>query len=232
MPFVQVSGSPVTFVHRMQAQFPIQLLNDSDSVANDRSALPGKRPAVNEKCPPAYKSIMQRCWQAEPARRPTFQYIERYLKDELARVRRQRYPNGRVSESSYASAGIRSMSFSGMRMSNVEEEPPELAARSAVARYKDGLFSTDGKERLSLSADNKNMVINAGMSNSLCGRVLTGIRIIFFYCTATYWEAMILFHVLISTSRPCAQRADRPRGPGAAGRLRPFHQFAGGDSLH
>ena len=33
---------------------------------------------------------MQRCWQGDPARRPMFQYIVRYLKDELARVKRQR----------------------------------------------------------------------------------------------------------------------------------------------
>ena len=57
----------------------------------------GKRPAVSENCPPAYRSLLQRCWQAEPARRPTFKYIEKYLKDELARVRRQKGTNVRLS---------------------------------------------------------------------------------------------------------------------------------------
>jgi serine/threonine protein kinase len=53
----------------------------------------GKRPHISDSCPPAFRSIMQRCWQAEPARRPTFKYIERYLKEELARVRRQKHMN-------------------------------------------------------------------------------------------------------------------------------------------
>ena len=50
----------------------------------------GRRPLISDSCPPAYKSLLQRCWQAEPGRRPNFQYIVRYLKDELARVKRQR----------------------------------------------------------------------------------------------------------------------------------------------
>lgn len=50
----------------------------------------GKRPEISPSCPPAYKSLIQRCWQAEPTRRPMFQYIVRYLKEELARVKRQR----------------------------------------------------------------------------------------------------------------------------------------------
>lgn len=50
----------------------------------------GRRPAISVGCPPAYRSLVQRCWQAEPGRRPNFQYIVRYLKDELARVKRQR----------------------------------------------------------------------------------------------------------------------------------------------
>lgn len=50
----------------------------------------GQRPPISANCPPSYKSLIQRCWQAEPTRRPMFQYIVRYLKEELAKVRRQR----------------------------------------------------------------------------------------------------------------------------------------------
>lgn len=50
----------------------------------------GKRPAISEHCPPTYKALIKRCWQTEPSRRPTFNYIVRYLKDELARVKRSK----------------------------------------------------------------------------------------------------------------------------------------------
>ena len=50
----------------------------------------GKRPAISASCPAAYRSLIQRCWQGDPSRRPMFQYIVRYLKDELARVKRKR----------------------------------------------------------------------------------------------------------------------------------------------
>jgi predicted outer membrane repeat protein len=50
----------------------------------------GNRPAISADCPPAYRSLIQRCWQGDPSRRPMFQYIVRYLKDELARVKRKR----------------------------------------------------------------------------------------------------------------------------------------------
>lgn len=50
----------------------------------------GKRPVISADCPPAYRSLIQRCWQGDPSRRPMFQYIVRYLKDELARVKRKR----------------------------------------------------------------------------------------------------------------------------------------------
>ena len=61
----------------------------------------GRRPAISEGCPPAYRSLTQRCWQAEPGRRPNFQYIVRYLKDELARVKRQRERQMSSSEGPY-----------------------------------------------------------------------------------------------------------------------------------
>ena len=48
----------------------------------------GKRPPISSTCPPAYRSLMERCWDPQPAKRPIFKYIEKYLKDELARVKR------------------------------------------------------------------------------------------------------------------------------------------------
>ena len=50
----------------------------------------GKRPIISENCPPTFKSLITRCWHSEPSRRPTFNYIVRYLKDELARVKRNK----------------------------------------------------------------------------------------------------------------------------------------------
>ena len=50
----------------------------------------GNRPDISDNCPAAFRSLIQRCWQGDPNRRPMFQYIVRYLKDELARVKRKR----------------------------------------------------------------------------------------------------------------------------------------------
>ena len=50
----------------------------------------GKRPPISANCPHSYRDLIQRCWQAEPSRRPMFKYIVRFLKDELARVKRQK----------------------------------------------------------------------------------------------------------------------------------------------
>ncbi len=50
----------------------------------------GHRPGISDDCPAAFRSLIQRCWQGDPNRRPMFQYIVRYLKDELARVKRKR----------------------------------------------------------------------------------------------------------------------------------------------
>lgn len=71
----------------------------------------GKRPVISDNCPPAWKSLVQRCWQAEPARRPTFKYIEKYLKDELARVRRQKHGSG--GGGGVGSVGSLSFSYGG-----------------------------------------------------------------------------------------------------------------------
>ena len=50
----------------------------------------GRRPAISSTCPPTFRSLIQRCWHEQPARRPTFAYIVRYIKDELAHIKRQR----------------------------------------------------------------------------------------------------------------------------------------------
>ncbi|KAJ1420702.1 kinase-like domain-containing protein, partial [Ochromonadaceae sp. CCMP2298] len=50
----------------------------------------GKRPDISPNCPPTFRSLIQRCWQHDPSRRPMFKYIVRYLKEELARVKRQK----------------------------------------------------------------------------------------------------------------------------------------------
>jgi serine/threonine protein kinase len=50
----------------------------------------GRRPAISASCPPTFRSLIQRCWHEQPARRPTFAYIVRYVKDELAHIKRQR----------------------------------------------------------------------------------------------------------------------------------------------
>jgi serine/threonine protein kinase len=59
----------------------------------------GRRPPIGADCPAAYRSLIQRCWHDQPARRPTFAYIVRYLKDELAHIKRNR--NSSVSGSAF-----------------------------------------------------------------------------------------------------------------------------------
>lgn len=65
----------------------------------------GKRPIIGDACPPALRSLIQRCWQGDPTRRPMFQYIVRYLKDELARVKRSRERQASVGSSSMSMNG-------------------------------------------------------------------------------------------------------------------------------
>jgi len=60
----------------------------------------GKRPEISANCPASFRALIQRCWQADPARRPMFKYIVRYLKDELARVKRQKGGGAAVTNSS------------------------------------------------------------------------------------------------------------------------------------
>lgn len=54
----------------------------------------GLRPDISSSCPPAFRSLIERCWEAEPSRRPMFKYIVRYLKEELAQVKRMQTATG------------------------------------------------------------------------------------------------------------------------------------------
>ena len=71
----------------------------------------GKRPIISDNCPPTYRSLIQRCWQTQPSRRPMFKYITRYLKEELAQVRRQRSNSGAYNETVYKSLFHNMFSF-------------------------------------------------------------------------------------------------------------------------
>lgn len=70
----------------------------------------GSRPKIGDDCPPVFRSLIQRCWQADPARRPTFQSIVKYLRDEHAMIRRQRTatPSYNSRTDSYVGSSISS----------------------------------------------------------------------------------------------------------------------------
>ena len=70
----------------------------------------GRRPRISDNCPPAYRSLIERCWESEPSRRPMFKYIVRYLKEELAQVKRIQTtvgPNRTVSTDNNARSAYR-----------------------------------------------------------------------------------------------------------------------------
>ena len=50
----------------------------------------GERPPLDAACaagmPPAYKALMQACWAADPAARPTFEIVSEKLKAQLKRL--------------------------------------------------------------------------------------------------------------------------------------------------
>lgn len=50
----------------------------------------GRRPTISNNCPIGLRALIQRCWHQQPERRPNFQYVVRFLKDELGRARKQR----------------------------------------------------------------------------------------------------------------------------------------------
>ena len=116
----------------------------------------GRRPPISQSCPPALKSLIQRCWHAQPARRPTFSYIVRYLKDELARIKRQR-----LASSSSSGASLRFSSSGGYTPpTNPATAPPQDVLN---ALHRDVTLSSDGERMssgwrrfLSSSEDNDN----------------------------------------------------------------------------
>ena len=63
----------------------------------------GKCPVISDSCPTGLRSMIQRCWNFEPARRPRFGHIVRYLKEELARVQRQRAASGSMGRNKFLS---------------------------------------------------------------------------------------------------------------------------------
>ena len=57
----------------------------------------GVRPRMSDTCPPAFKALIERCWDGDPERRPNFRKIVRFLTDELAKVKRQHTQSSSVS---------------------------------------------------------------------------------------------------------------------------------------
>lgn len=63
----------------------------------------GKRPRISDNCPPAFRSLIERCWESEPSRRPMFTYIVKYLREELAQIKRIQTTGGTNRTSSVES---------------------------------------------------------------------------------------------------------------------------------
>lgn len=89
----------------------------------------GERPLISSNCPPAYRSLIERCWEAEASRRPTFQAIVKYLKEELATVKRQKAALNLLSPSRSNSTTLNSkllstppLSLSKMLFSSLSSE--------------------------------------------------------------------------------------------------------------
>lgn len=82
----------------------------------------GKRPPISASCPPAFRSLIQRCWHDQPARRPTFAYIVRYLKDELAHIKRQRLASGVSGLSSTTAPSFRMFSAASSSSRSAEAQ--------------------------------------------------------------------------------------------------------------
>lgn len=112
----------------------------------------GRRPPISASCPPALKSLIQRCWHGQPARRPTFSYIVRYLKDELARIKRQRLASSSSSGSSLrwtSTGGYTPPVHSGAASTDISPSPEVLNAlhRDAGSSSDQGADSVDTEQR-------------------------------------------------------------------------------------
>lgn len=90
----------------------------------------GRRPAISSNCPPTFRSLIQRCWHELPARRPTFAYIVRYIKDELAHIKRQR-----TMSSSYSPYSVSHL-LNAQSSSGVD---PSAAARAVQRAYNNSM---------------------------------------------------------------------------------------------
>lgn len=100
----------------------------------------GRRPKVAEEgCPPAYLSLMKRCWQTQPTRRPMFTTIVRYLKEELARIKRQRVMSGLPGhQRGFLSALPQSMHMPFVRSISQDEAPNEPLTNLSHSSYNYG----------------------------------------------------------------------------------------------
>lgn len=114
----------------------------------------GKRPRISDNCPPAFRSLIERCWESEPSRRPMFKYIVKYLKEELAQVKRIQT----------TSAPNRANSTEMGRSANRLGEDYEAESPSSLAKFnnilgwnssKEDSNYTSFKDRLPLSMFNK-----------------------------------------------------------------------------
>jgi serine/threonine protein kinase len=92
----------------------------------------GRRPTISTNCPPTFRSLIQRCWHELPARRPTFAYIVRYIKDELAHIKRQRTMSTSFSPYSVSHL-LNTQSTSGV--------DPSAAARAVQRAYNNSISS-------------------------------------------------------------------------------------------
>jgi len=95
----------------------------------------GRRPAISSTCPPAFRSLIQRCWHEQPARRPTFAYIVRYIKDELAHIKRQRMSSVSTAGSSSTFSPLHQLLLNSRRSvsSNTTSGESANAANTANA---------------------------------------------------------------------------------------------------
>jgi hypothetical protein len=50
----------------------------------------GKRPQISMNCPPAFRTLIRRCWAQSPTKRPQFKQIVTILRDELMRAKKAR----------------------------------------------------------------------------------------------------------------------------------------------
>ncbi len=128
----------------------------------------GKRPRISDNCPPAFRSLIERCWESEPSRRPMFKYIVKYLKEELAQVKRIQT----------TSAPNRANSTEMGRSANRLGEDYEAESPSSLAKFnnilgwnssKEDSNYTSFKDRLPLSMFNKGHLAESPASSSPMG---------------------------------------------------------------